>query len=160
MLAFLAMRHCPSATSVRIGLRQQGARKSNSAHKPGKSPGPPRRQERGGASLKAVAWTVVLLACVWVSVVTIPVFISEYEFQDSLQDIARYASVRRSNHDQIQQAVLDEAQKENLPIQPDSVKVEGGGGNVKINVDYSVTVDLKFYQWTMDFHPSASNAPL
>jgi cell division protein FtsL len=118
------------------------------------------RGESGKANLKAVVWTAILVAFVYVSAMTLPVFISEYEFQDSLQDIARYASVNRRNNDQIRQAVLDEAQKDNLPIQADSVKVEGSGGNVKINVDYTVTVDLKFYEWTLDFHPNASNAPL
>jgi hypothetical protein len=33
-------------------------------------------------------------------------------------------------------------------------------GNVHINVDYSVTVDLKVYQWTLNFHPAVSNASL
>jgi hypothetical protein len=38
--------------------------------------------------------------------------------------------------------------------------VEGNAGNIHINVDYSVTVDLKVYQWTLNFHPAASNAAL
>jgi hypothetical protein len=56
--------------------------------------------------------------------------------------------------------VLEEAQKEDLPVQAADVKVEGSAGNVHINVDYSVTVDLKFYQWTLNFHPDATNLSL
>jgi len=90
----------------------------------------------------------------------IPVLINEYEFQDSLQNIARFASVNRRNNEQVKQAVLDEAQKEDLPVQAEDIKVEGNAGNIHINVDYSITVDLKVYQWTLNFHPAASNAAL
>lgn len=103
---------------------------------------------------------MILVAFIYGAVMVIPVLINEYEFQDSLQNIARYASVNRKNNEQVKQAVLEEAQKEDLPIQAEDIKVEGNAGNVRINVDYSVTVDLKVYQWTLNFHPGASNAPL
>ena len=119
-----------------------------------------RSRERGAGSLKAIVWTVILVAFVYAAVMLIPVLINEYEFQDSLQNIARYASVNRKNNEQVKQAVLEEAQKEDLPIQAADIKVEGSAGNVHINVDYSVTVDLKIYQWTLNFHPEATNLSL
>jgi len=90
----------------------------------------------------------------------LPVLINEYQFQDSLQTIARFASVNRKNPDQIRAAVMEEAQKEDLPVQAEDVKVISNAGNIRIDVDYSVTVDLKVYQWTLNFHPAASNASL
>jgi len=90
----------------------------------------------------------------------LPVLINEYQFQDSLQSIARFASVNRKNPDQIRAAVMEEAQKEDLPVQAEDVKVVSNAGNIQIDVDYSVTVDLKVYQWTLNFHPAASNASL
>jgi hypothetical protein len=61
---------------------------------------------------------------------------------------------------EIQKAVLEEAQKEDLPIQAEDIQVAGAGGNVHINVSYSVTVDLKVYQLTLNFHPAASNSAI
>jgi hypothetical protein len=119
-----------------------------------------RHSQRGGANLKAVIWTMILAAFIYVAAMVLPVLVNEYQFQDSLQDIARFASVNRKNNEQIRQAVLAEAQKEDLPVQADNIKVEGNGGNIHINVDYSVTVDLKVYQWTLNFHPAAYNASL
>ena len=119
-----------------------------------------RGSERGAGNLKAVIWTVVLVAFVYTGVMVIPVLINEYEFQDSLQNIARFASTYRKSNEQVKQSVLEEAQKEDLPVQAEDIKVEGSQGNVHIFVEYSVTVDLKFYQWTLNFHPNASNAPL
>jgi cell division protein FtsL len=121
---------------------------------------PGRNPERGGANLKAIIWTMILAAFVYVAAMLLPVLVNEYEFQDSIQDIARFASVNHKNNDQIKQAVLDVAQKQDLPVQAEDVQVDGRGGNVHINVEYSVTIDLKFYQWTLNFHPSANNASL
>jgi hypothetical protein len=119
-----------------------------------------RRGESGKGHLKAIVWTMILVAFIYSAALILPVLINEYQFQDTLQDIARYASVNRKNNDQVRQAVLAEAQKEDLPVEAEDIKVEGSAGNIHINVDYSVTVDLKVYQWTLNFHPAASNAAL
>ena len=116
--------------------------------------------ERGAGHLKAIIWTMVLVAFIYAAAMVLPVLINEYQFQDSIQDIARFASVSRKTSEQIQKAVFDEAQKEDLPVQTEDIKVQTNGGNVHINVDYSVTVDLKVYQWTLNFHPAASNSSL
>jgi cell division protein FtsL len=123
--------------------------------------GPEKRHpERGAGHLKAIIWTVVLVAFIYVAAMLLPVLINEYQFQDSLQNIARFASVNRRSNDQVKQAVLEEAQKEDLPVQADDIKVQGNAGNIQINVEYTVTVDLKVYQWTLNFHPAASNAAI
>lgn len=119
-----------------------------------------RRGQKGSGNLKAIIWTGILVACIYTAVIVLPVLINEYQFQDALQEIARFASVNRKSNEQIRQSVLDEAQKADLPVQAENIKVEGYGGNVHINVDYSVTVDLKVYQWTLNFHPTANNASL
>jgi hypothetical protein len=122
---------------------------------------PPKRNgERGAGKAKAIIWTMILAAFVYSAAMMLPVLINEYQFQDSLQTIARFASVNRRNPEQIRQAVMEEAQKEDLPVQADDVKVISNSGNIRIDVDYSVTVDLKVYQWTLNFHPAASNASL
>jgi cell division protein FtsL len=142
------------------GASRSGGRRPFSRAVPDEGAEAKRSRERGAGSLKAIVWTVILVAFVYAAVMLIPVLINEYEFQDSLQNIARYASVNRKNNEQIKQAVLEEAQKEDLPIQAADIKVEGSAGNVHINVDYSVTVDLKVYQWTLNFHPDATNLSL
>ena len=103
---------------------------------------------------------MILVAFIYVAAMVLPILINEYQFQDSLQNIARFASVNRKSGEQIRKDVMDEAQKADLPVQAEDVKVESNSGNIKINVDYSVTVDLKVYQWTLNFHPAASNASL
>jgi heme/copper-type cytochrome/quinol oxidase subunit 2 len=116
--------------------------------------------ERGGANLKAIIWTVILVALIYVIAMVVPVLINEYEFQDGMQDIARFATVNRRTNEQLQKAVLEEAQKEDLPVEADDVKILSNGKTIDIDVNYSVTIDLKVYQWTLNFHPTASNTGL
>jgi hypothetical protein len=119
-----------------------------------------RSGENGAGNLKAIVWTGVLVAFIYVIAMVLPVLVNEYQFQDSLQEITRFATVNRKTNDQLQKAVLDEAQKEDLPVEADDVKVVSNGKNVTIDVDYSVTVDLKVYKWTLNFHPTATNSGL
>lgn len=119
-----------------------------------------RNGEKGAGHMKAIVWTLILAAFVYVTAMTAPVLINEYQFQDNLDQIARFSSVGHKSSADIQKAVLDEAQKEDLPIQAEDIKVAGTGGNVHINVDYSVTVDLKVYQLTLNFHPASSNSAI
>ena len=119
-----------------------------------------RNSERGAAHFKAIFWTLVLAALIYVGVKLTPVYINEYQFQDGIENIARFASVNHTSSDAIKKSVIQEAQKEELPVTMDDIKVQGGGSNVGINVDYSVTVDLTLFQWTLNFHPSAANKGL
>jgi len=119
-----------------------------------------RDRQRGEGHVKAIIWTLILASLVYVAVKVLPVLVNEYEFQDAIQTIARYASANRQDNGKIHQAVVAEVEKDGLPINPEDIKVEGASGNVNISVDYSVTVDLTVYKWTLNFHPDAANKSL
>jgi hypothetical protein len=121
---------------------------------------PSRHGEKGAGSLKAILWTVTLVVVIYAGFQVVPLLVSEYQFQDGIQTIARMASVNRPAVEKIRKSVLEEAQKDELPIAAQDIKVESVGGNIRISADYSVVVDLKVYQWTLNFHPTASNNAL
>jgi len=154
------MELCPRPVLSVTGASRPGCGRIFSRAVPRGGGATKRRGESGKGHLKAIVWTMILVAFIYSAALILPVLINEYQFQDTLQDIARYASVNRKNNDQVRQAVLAEAQKEDLPVEAEDIKVEGNAGNIHINVDYSVTVDLKVYQWTLNFHPAASNVAL
>ena len=149
---------CPKLTGTGA-FRPEDKRNVSRAFSGGDVPAK-RHGERGAGKAKAIIWTMILVAFIYSAAMMLPVLINEYQFQDSLQSIARFASINRKNTDQIRAAVMEEAQKEDLPVQAEDVKVVSNAGNIRIDVDYSVTVDLKLYQWTLNFHPAASNASL
>jgi hypothetical protein len=120
----------------------------------------PRDSERGEGKLKAIIWTLIFATFLYVSFKVVPTLIDEYQLQDGMQTLARYATANRQTPEQIRAAVFKEAQNDNLPVAADDIKVTAVNGNVKINVEYSVTIDLIVYQWTLNFHPAVSNDSL
>jgi len=119
-----------------------------------------RAGQRGSGRLKAILWTSVLVIFVYVCFKVTPALINEYQFQDGVQTLARFATVNRQPPEQVRAAILKEAEKDDVPVTAEDIKVQSVAGNVKIQIDYSVTIDLIVYQWTLNFHPAASNDSL
>jgi hypothetical protein len=117
-------------------------------------------RQRGSSRLKVIIFLVVLVAMIYVGVKVIPILITNMQFQDAIESTARFASVNRQSLDDIRTSVLKEAQNEDIPIAAQDIHVKGDGGRVEIAADYSVTVNLGVYQWTLNFHPYAKNNPL
>jgi len=146
----------PARTCVPdVGTQWNPPRRASSLDLP-----PLRQAEKGAGSLKAIVWTVILVMVVYVGIKVGPPLLSEYEFQDGIQTIARMASVNRPANEKILEAVLKEAEKDDLLIRPEDIHIESARGNIRISADYSVVVDLKVFQWTLNFHPTASNDAL
>ena len=102
----------------------------------------------------------IFAGMIYVGVKVVPILVNNYEFQDALESTARLATVNRQSAEDIRASVLKEAQSEAIPIAAEDIHVKNEGGHVEISTDYSVTVDLHVYQWTFNFHPSATNNPL
>lgn len=143
-----------------IGTSRSGRKRFFYRPAPASAAATERSGERGAGHLKAIVWTMILVAFIYTAAMVLPVLINEYQFQDSIHNIAQFDSISHKSSELVQKDVLAEAQKEDLPVQAEDIKVQSQGGNVHINVDYSVTVDLKVFQWTLDFHPSASNSAI
>lgn len=126
----------------------------------GQQPPSARASQRGSSRLKLVAFLALLVAVIYTGVKVIPILVNNMQFQDAIESTARFASVNRQSVDDIRTAVLKEAQNEDIPIAANDIHVKGDGGHVEIAADYSVTVNLVVYQWTLNFHPYAKNNPL
>jgi Domain of unknown function (DUF4845) len=121
---------------------------------------PAGRGQRGSSRLKAVMFLALAVAVIYVGVKVIPILVNAFQFQDALDSTARFASVNRQTPEDIRVAVLKEAQNEDIPIAAQDIHVKGENGHVEINADYSVTINLGVYQWTLNFHPYAKNNPI
>lgn len=119
-----------------------------------------RHRQLGAGQLKVIIWLAILAGAVYVAVLVVPVLVNEYQFQDAMQTTARFATVNRQSPEDIRAAVVKQAKAEDIPILPEDIHVESDAGNVRIHADYSVTVDLHVYEWTLNFHPTATNNAL
>jgi hypothetical protein len=74
-----------------------------------------------------------------------------------MQETARYASVTRSNPEQIKETVFKEMQDLDIPATKDDLVVKAEAGKVSISLDYRVPIDLIVYKFDLHFTPSSSN---
>jgi hypothetical protein len=118
------------------------------------------RRQRGASRLKLTLFVAVAIALLYTGVKVIPILVNDFQFQDAIESTARFASVNRQTVEDIRAAVLKAAQDEDIPIAAQDIHVKGDAGHVEIAADYSVTVNLILYQWTLNFHPYAKNNPL
>ena len=119
-----------------------------------------RRSQAGNSRLKAIVWTAILASFVYVCIRVVPLYMDDFQFRDTMQTVARFASVNRESPDQVRKKLLQEAEKAEMPIRLEDIKVVSRGGRIDIEVNYNVTVDLHVYEWTLNFHPTASNSQL
>ena len=116
-----------------------------------------RPSDSGIGSLRFIFVLLVLGAVAYVAVKTVPVYVNSYEVQDYIRQLAIKASVERVKPEAIQDQVVAHAVEQDLPVTRDDVKVTMHGGKVRIDMDYTVPVDLKVYTLPLHFTPSSEN---
>ncbi|MGH9743510.1 MAG: hypothetical protein ACRD51_14285 [Candidatus Acidiferrum sp.] len=115
------------------------------------------KAQYGGSRLKALLFTVILVMGLYVAFKTVPAFVSEYELNDKMQEVARFAVVNRYSEDQIRDNIFKEVQDLDIPATRDQIKVTATQQLVTISVDYTVPVDLIIYSTQLHFSPTSEN---
>lgn len=120
--------------------------------------------QRGGARLNALAALVVLAALVFTAIKVVPIYVSNYDMQDAMQQEARFGfypmSGRMKSLDDIRGDMLKKARDLGLPLRPDDLQVSEDGNKISISADYTVQVDLIVYQFSLHFHPQSDNTSI
>ena len=118
-----------------------------------------RNRERGGSNAKTLLAVLFVAALVFAGVKIVPVYVINYQFQDSMQTEARFAlsGYPRKSEDDVREDLWKEAQKQDIPIKKEDIKVSIQQSLVSITLDYSVPIDLKVTVWAPEFHLHADN---
>ncbi len=115
--------------------------------------------ERGGSRMSLLITLVILGALAFTAVKIVPVYVSNYQFQDAVEAESRFAlaSYPKKSAEDVRGDIFKKAQELGIPAKAEDIRVNMTNGNVDIGLDYSVPIDLKVYQFTLDFHPHADN---
>lgn len=143
MLAFLEARLCARVFCV------EGVVNSSWCH-----------GEKGGTRLKTLFVLVIVFALGFAAVKIVPIYINNYQLQDSMQEEATYASVNRKTADQIKTDLEKRLTDLGISVDPSTIQVTSYSGNVTISLEYTIPVDLTVYQLQLHFHPQADNTSL
>jgi len=119
-----------------------------------------RRNERGEGKLKAVIVTAIILFAIYSAVKIVPIYISNYQLSDKMQEQARFSVVNHYTEDQIRNNIFKVVEELDIPVKREAIKVVSTNAIVKISMEYTVPVDLFFYHLDLHFSPSSENKSL
>lgn len=114
-----------------------------------------KRRERGDGKLGCVVSLALLAVAIVVAVKAVPVRIAVAELEDFCVNQAERASMRierngQTAEQQIADAILMEAQKENLPVPKDHIRVWRDSEFEHVEVKYRVVIDFLVYKYNWD----------
>ena len=109
--------------------------------------------------LNLIFTLAVLGAMAFTAIKIVPVYFANYEFQDSLESESRFAltGFPKKTPDDVRNDIWKKAKELGIPADKDAIHVALDNGSVDLGLDYSVPIDLAFYQFTLQFHPHADN---
>jgi len=118
-----------------------------------------RTAQRGGSKLNTLITLAILGAMGFVAVKIVPVYVTNYEFQDSIESESRFAlaGYPKKSVDDIRDDVFKKIQDLGIPAKEDDIQVTVDNSDVDIGLNYSVPINLQVYQFTLQFHPHADN---
>jgi len=87
-----------------------------------------RRSQRGAGKLKAIVFTVILILAIYMAFKIVPAYVSEYQLQDKMQELARFSVVNRYSAEQVRDNVYKAVQELDIPAKRDDIKVTASGG--------------------------------
>src|SRR5438552_18045133 len=119
-----------------------------------------RRCERGEGKLKTVITLAIIVLAIYSAVKIVPIYVSEYQLSDKMQEQARYAVVNRYTEDQIRDNIFKVIQDLDIPAKREDIKVVSNNSMVKISLAYSVPVDVLMYHTDIHFSPNSENKAL
>lgn len=116
--------------------------------------------QRGEGKLKALVVTAAIVFVIYAAFKLVPPYLAEYQLADKMQETARYAQVSNYSEQQIRDEIFKTAEDLDIPVTKDQIKVVAGRPVTRISIDYSVPINLLFFQTTLHFTPSAENHSL
>jgi hypothetical protein len=113
------------------------------------------------ATLKLLFGVGVIVVVALLGIKTVPVYFSNYQFEDFIKEEALHSTYGTQSEDDIRAAVIKHAHDFDISLTPAQVRVSrtgvNGNGSLTIDVEYSALIELPGYSTTVDFHPSSKN---
>jgi hypothetical protein len=113
------------------------------------------RSQRGAGKLKAIIYTAILVAGVYMAFKIVPLYVADYQLKDKMAEQARFAVVNRYSDDQIRDVIYKTMQDLDIPAKREDIKVEHTNRGLRISLDYTAPVDFMVYQTQWNFSPSS-----
>ena len=114
-----------------------------------------KKAQRGEGRLKAIIYTLILVAGIYTAFKLVPLYVADYELKDKISEQARFAVVNHYNDDQIRDILFKVIQDLDIPAKREDIKIQQTNHGLRISVNYTVPVDFKVYKTEINFTPSS-----
>ena len=112
-------------------------------------------------TIKLLVGIGAIIAVIGVGVQVLPPYMNNYQFQDALNNEALAATYSTKSEDEIRDIAYKAAKENDIPIKPEQIKVTRSGGmgtgNLIIEANYTVRVDLPGYPLDLNFQATSKN---
>jgi hypothetical protein len=109
--------------------------------------------ESGVSRIKSLIGLLIVVSLLYFAAKVVPIYFANFQLQDKMRDEALYAQTNRHNAQDVQEAILTEAHGLDLPVTAGQINVEMTPQGTRISADYTVTVDLPFYEFKLHLTP-------
>jgi hypothetical protein len=107
--------------------------------------------------LKALFGVLAVVAVVYTAWMVLPPYISNYQFQDDIQNEALIDSYSNKTEQDIRNTLAKKAAEYGIPLQAEQINVQRSGAELFIWADYTVHLDLPGFPLDLKFHPATKN---
>jgi hypothetical protein len=124
------------------------------------SSSPANRSQRGEGRLKAIVYTMILVAAVYAGFKLVPPYVAEYQLKDKMSEQARFAVVNHYNEEKVRDIIYQTIQDLDIPAKRDDIKLSNTHAGMAISVTYTVPVDFLVYKADLNFTPSSEGVDI
>ncbi len=114
-----------------------------------------RNTELGAVRLRTVLGLVILGVAGYVGAKVSAPYFANSQLKDKMWEEARFAQANERTTEQVRDIIYREVQRLDIPLRREGIQVENSPSGTRITADYTVTVDLHFYQLSLHFHPTS-----
>ena len=116
------------------------------------------RSERGFISFSVILGLAFVGALIFLAIKLLPPYITNYQFQDAMDNLARSATYSPITEAELKKEVMKEARRIGVSLEDRQVTVQKTtGSSVGIAVHYEVPVDLMARQVVLQYNVTAGN---
>ena len=121
---------------------------------------PANRSQRGEGRLKAIVYTMILVAAVYAGFKLVPPYVAEYQLKDKMSEQARFAVVNHYTEEKVRDIIYQTIQDLDIPAKRDDIKLSNTHAGMAISVSYTVPVDFLVYKTDLNFTPSSEGVDI
>jgi len=114
-----------------------------------------RNTELGIVRVKTMLALLMLGVAGYICARVFPPYFANSQLKDKMYEEARFAETDDRTAEQLRDIIYHEAQRLEIPLRREQIQVEKSSTGTRITANYTVTVDLYYYQTDWDFHTTS-----